>query len=800
MPNILSMSPKEVAQNQRCPVVLPALQRGAVWRAYQVEEIWDSLLRGFPIGSFLLAPLKGNEGLGQRPVANADVAKSPEYYLLDGQQRWSAISLGFRNIWISHSETPVKSNLWLDLAPPENPADTRQFIFRVVSRAHPWGFKRDNPRNRMEASRRRDALHAYEKAYSGSAAVEFRPIKAPLIHTWPWDAIAPIPFAILLKLVAACDPPEAVWGKVQEALQHLPYWHADKLESLHDDWKDNVLHILNNPGPFQRKIIKGTERVLGLADGEPYHIPVQILWPDSVVEDDVDDNPGLQDAERAPDGIETLFVRINSLGTPLEGEELRYSILKSAFPAVQEIVDTLGTNLMSPARLVTLVSRLALDRIDRDKVKKEPPGEPDVGRFRRLVNDRKSTTFRDTICFYLGIDESGRPISGSNGPATSGRAKDLLDLAVDLLVNKNNKWGVPQVLVADLARSTAGVEALYFLLAWLDRVLDAGISVANICDGDRRRLVGTVTTLGWFAERPFDCLRALWRRMNEIRLDQLFSAGLMLVCTEPNEKDQLLLIPPLPPSFLSESLESNILKAPGFDDPSGGKIWTEDWSWSHNFPAPSSADKWLRGHFDSYSEDNMKGSWQGLIEKLLAMRSLIIYAQRETISKWFEGYDPAGPDQTEDTDRPWDFDHIHPSNYGVGGVNSLPRVIRAWHNSIGNLRAWPLEVNRNQGDTAPGLKLDDPSSKERESPYYLNTGAQIRTASCISETMWPHWRASTPDGRDPIRHNYLVYPDDSNFGPCRLALIQAITARWVALYREWYDQLRIASLFDPASS
>ena len=35
---------------------LPALQRGAVWQARQVEELWDSLLRGFPIGAFLLAP------------------------------------------------------------------------------------------------------------------------------------------------------------------------------------------------------------------------------------------------------------------------------------------------------------------------------------------------------------------------------------------------------------------------------------------------------------------------------------------------------------------------------------------------------------------------------------------------------------------------------------------------------------------------------------------------------------------------------------------------------------------------
>ena len=35
---------------------LPALQRSAVWKVQQIEELWDSVLRGFPIGSFILSP------------------------------------------------------------------------------------------------------------------------------------------------------------------------------------------------------------------------------------------------------------------------------------------------------------------------------------------------------------------------------------------------------------------------------------------------------------------------------------------------------------------------------------------------------------------------------------------------------------------------------------------------------------------------------------------------------------------------------------------------------------------------
>jgi hypothetical protein len=37
-----------------CRASLPALQRGAVWQPRQVEALWDSLLRGFPVGAFLL--------------------------------------------------------------------------------------------------------------------------------------------------------------------------------------------------------------------------------------------------------------------------------------------------------------------------------------------------------------------------------------------------------------------------------------------------------------------------------------------------------------------------------------------------------------------------------------------------------------------------------------------------------------------------------------------------------------------------------------------------------------------------
>ena len=54
-------------------VDIPALQRGLVWKPKQVELLWDSLLRGFPIGSFMLSDV----GDGQ---SNA------KYYLIQVSQ------------------------------------------------------------------------------------------------------------------------------------------------------------------------------------------------------------------------------------------------------------------------------------------------------------------------------------------------------------------------------------------------------------------------------------------------------------------------------------------------------------------------------------------------------------------------------------------------------------------------------------------------------------------------------------------------------------------------------------------
>ena len=162
-------------------VTLPPLQRGEVWRPRQIEMLWDSLIRGFPIGFFLLAPYGqhdpnqgSREGRYAAKYNEADFShKDGEqcYHLLDGQQRWNAITLGFVNVWEPNSVVPADLDaLWVDLDEHEGITDGREFIFRVVTRSHPWGYQLNDPSQRLSAQHRREALEAYETAYSSPFA------------------------------------------------------------------------------------------------------------------------------------------------------------------------------------------------------------------------------------------------------------------------------------------------------------------------------------------------------------------------------------------------------------------------------------------------------------------------------------------------------------------------------------------------------------------------------------------------------------------------------------------------------
>jgi uncharacterized protein with ParB-like and HNH nuclease domain len=90
--------------------LLPAIQRSFVWKQNQIENFFDSLFQGFPIGSLLLwggedasemdlvsfvTEYKKGEDNTPFPITR----KATQIAVLDGQQRLTALNIGFRGTY-----------------------------------------------------------------------------------------------------------------------------------------------------------------------------------------------------------------------------------------------------------------------------------------------------------------------------------------------------------------------------------------------------------------------------------------------------------------------------------------------------------------------------------------------------------------------------------------------------------------------------------------------------------------------------------------------------------------------------
>ncbi len=153
---------EEIASQQ---LVLPAIQREFVWNEQKIAALFDSLMRGYPIGGFLFwrvsdATIKEHSFYGfirdydQRPPNNFcprlhEIAPSDSRYaVLDGQQRLTSLNIGLRGShtvklpnkrWDNPDAFP-KRYLYLDLRKADPDAnqsgsedetgETESFVFR----------------------------------------------------------------------------------------------------------------------------------------------------------------------------------------------------------------------------------------------------------------------------------------------------------------------------------------------------------------------------------------------------------------------------------------------------------------------------------------------------------------------------------------------------------------------------------------------------------------------------------------------------------------------------------------------
>lgn len=292
-------------------VLIPALQRGLVWKPRQVELLWDSILRGFPIGSFMLSDVvapKGNE----------------RYYLMDGQQRYNAISVGFNTV------PEPRAVLWIDLEPPQKESSTRKFWIKASTTPHPWGYKNDDEAQPLKTWEKREAISAFN--LKGNIYNDYFSLK----QTWPIKANRPIPLYCLLRAIELAHDADAFVQKSIDLFQESEFEYKHKFE-LTDSAREYLHDTLY---PAFKNI-------------ENYTIHCNRL-PIRVVEGETEGDPADQTT------LEVLFTRLNTQGTPISQDDLNYSAIKAYWSSIKDVNDSLAERYMNPAKLVMLAFRLAL--------------------------------------------------------------------------------------------------------------------------------------------------------------------------------------------------------------------------------------------------------------------------------------------------------------------------------------------------------------------------------------------------------------------------------------------------------
>ena len=132
--------------------VLPAIQREFVWNPEQIERLFDSLMQGYPFGTFLFWKVEASTSgkfkfydfvlnYHQRDAAHCPELGKMHHQsvtaVLDGQQRLTALNIGLRgsmaikqpNKWWTNPDAFPKRTLRLDLLAPQS-ADEDGAVYR----------------------------------------------------------------------------------------------------------------------------------------------------------------------------------------------------------------------------------------------------------------------------------------------------------------------------------------------------------------------------------------------------------------------------------------------------------------------------------------------------------------------------------------------------------------------------------------------------------------------------------------------------------------------------------------------
>lgn len=401
---------------------LPPIQRGFVWKPWQIAQLWDSLLRGMPIGSLMVSNLTEDQE-GRNLQTNAtDVVGSNAMGLLDGQQRTLSMLIG----WLDMKSS--QHCLWIDLGLDGQAGSP--FELRITTKTQPFGFQRSS-HSRLSRHERKMAREQYDELNN-----ELYPdTKSKLDHE-------------LFDLV-----------KVSEQRQPRP-WKADKNTAffvrISEVWQifkesnSNEFEFLSKfPDHFKSTDVN--KRLVSLHKTftrmESLEVPL-VLIPDHIsAPPEIDSS----NQDNIPDPLILLFERIGSNGARLSSEDLLFSMIKQQWPKAQTLVDEIHSNskvgyLMSSTDYVMTAFRLGASEIG---IKDNP--RPNPNDFHRHLEK------------LLGK-------SGEDKPLRNYLKKRILaqvfDSLYDTLLYKDSSddIGLPSLMMPHLSRGLIQVLLRWFML------------------------------------------------------------------------------------------------------------------------------------------------------------------------------------------------------------------------------------------------------------------------------------------------------------------------------------------------
>lgn len=653
-----TFSLKEIASwPETREVILPNVQRGFVWKVSQIENLWDSLLRGYPVGAFVLTPNKLENG---------------RFEMLDGQQRATAICLGFNKT--TYKKT--KYRVFIDLEQPAS-TDNREYYFRVITPSHPWGYQKTDNTKTLTSDNKRHAMDFFRTHCGVTDPFDIDSLDS----VFPYDSILPIPFEFFINAALGKQDNLLLHEKIFEWLTNskiLEDWTAE-IEKIKEDLNQNKkskkkLPSLTTIDDLKVRINTIYSRVVKVLDSdEGQRIPALYLNIDDIdrrkdedISKSIESRPKIEndDELEESDPIENLFIRLNDGGTPLRGEELNYSILKANIDkTLQELIESSCKGYIKPARFISIAFRLyqhqkKFDDREGLSLKIKPK------QFQRAINSKQNK--KAFLIFLLKILKEDKSYENET----------LLNYSKKILSfqSEKNTYALPHIIVSSISEKAPEI---MFLLLY--RLINKDQKQGDRFESEtelHRKMLGVLTCLMWLGksekQRNYNkLLRNIWAAAESLETEFFWSS----ITIQRAMLDSSFNTPP-------NITELNKLK----------KLFTEK----------------VRRDTDILGKRLNGNSHVDFIDNMLSYknRDIVLYAQRAFLANVISNDHLI----MDDTDVPFNWDHISPNSY-VYGLQDIPQIIRDWYNSNGNFRAWPYSLNRMDQDVSPAKKLD-PLSKQ----------------------------------------------------------------------------------------